>query len=54
MGDATAAHSPLTKLRAVPRGTAYYAPKEKTARRVIDPVLAARIKELIEMLAAFG
>ena len=48
---------PWTKLCAVlgvPRSTAYYEPKERTARRVIDPVLAARIKELIETQAAFG
>lgn len=38
----------------VPRSTTYYAPKEKTARRVVDPVLSARIKELIEQEAAFG
>jgi len=38
----------------VPRSSAYYIAKEKTLRRMIDPALAARIKELIETQAAFG
>lgn len=48
---------PWTKLCAVlgvPRSSAYYIAKEKTPRRLIDPVLEQRIKELIETQAAFG
>lgn len=48
---------PWTKLCAVlgvPRSSAYYVAKERTARRVVDPVLTARIKELIGSHAAFG
>lgn len=48
---------PWTKLCAVlgvPRSSAYYIAKEKTPRRLIDPVLEQRIKELIETQAPFG
>jgi len=48
---------PWTKLCAVlgvPRSSAYYIAKEKTPRRMIDPVLEQRIKELIGTQAAFG
>lgn len=50
-------HVPWTKLCAVlgvPRSSAYYIAKEKTPRRMIDPVLEKRIKDLIETQAAFG
>ena len=46
--------SKLCAVLGVPRSSAYYIAKEKTARRMIDPVLEQRIKELIETQAAFG